>query len=199
VVLSTTRRALTHRNRCRRIGRTTAGAWPQPAEGVRAAGQVQGAQSDAPSPRSRDVEKALRFYVDRLGFKHSFGKASNSCVGGAPRWRGAASLVGARGGLQIRQGGADRRGVVATPCSLVVRVERLSRTARIVELAGKELGAGLNVVWGKRASGACARCVGWQVGPQGTVRAFLFGHKVPARAEWLDTFPATHISGSPAF
>jgi catechol 2,3-dioxygenase-like lactoylglutathione lyase family enzyme len=30
---------------------------------------------------ARDVEKALRFYVDRLGFRHSFGKASNNYVG----------------------------------------------------------------------------------------------------------------------
>src|SRR5262245_2558782 len=30
---------------------------------------------------ARDVEKALRFYVDRLGFQHSFGKASDNYVG----------------------------------------------------------------------------------------------------------------------
>ena len=30
---------------------------------------------------ARDVERALRFYVDLLGFKHTFGKASNNYVG----------------------------------------------------------------------------------------------------------------------
>ena len=30
---------------------------------------------------ARDVEKALRFYVERLGFRHTFGKVSNNYVG----------------------------------------------------------------------------------------------------------------------
>jgi uncharacterized glyoxalase superfamily protein PhnB len=30
---------------------------------------------------ARDVEKALRFYVELLGFRHSFGKVSNNYVG----------------------------------------------------------------------------------------------------------------------
>jgi hypothetical protein len=36
---------------------------------------------------ARDVEKALRYYVERLGFRHTFGKVSNNYVGDDRRGR----------------------------------------------------------------------------------------------------------------
>jgi uncharacterized glyoxalase superfamily protein PhnB len=38
-------------------------------------------QAVNPMLPARDVEKALRFYVDRLGFRHTFGKSANNYVG----------------------------------------------------------------------------------------------------------------------